>query len=89
MSPPGFPVDEDGGHLERQATAELQVAGVEGVFSSLDGDIASELEAQAERRALTSRSRALATSRIALGRRSPKAIGPGPSPGVGGAVEPS
>ncbi len=47
--PPGLPVDEDGGHLERQATAELLVAGVEGVFSSLDGDIASELEAQAER----------------------------------------
>ncbi len=49
MPPLGFPVDEDGGQLERQATAELLVAGVEGVFSSLDGDIASELEAQAER----------------------------------------
>ena len=49
MPPPGFPVDEDGGRLEREATAELQIAGVEGVFSSLDGDIASELEAQAER----------------------------------------
>ncbi len=47
--PPALPVGEDGGALERQATAELQVAGVEGVFSCLDGDIASELEAQAER----------------------------------------
>jgi nucleotide-binding universal stress UspA family protein len=49
MPAPGLPVDENGGELERQATAELQVAGVKGVFTCLDGDIASELEAQAER----------------------------------------
>jgi nucleotide-binding universal stress UspA family protein len=49
IPPPALPAGEDGGALERQATAELQVAGVEGVFSCLDGDIASELEAQAER----------------------------------------
>jgi nucleotide-binding universal stress UspA family protein len=49
VPPPRLLMDEDGGELERQATAELSVAGVEGVFASLDGDIASELEAQAER----------------------------------------
>ncbi len=47
--PSGLPLDQDGGELERQATAELRVAGVEGVFTCIDGDIASELEAQAER----------------------------------------
>ena len=47
--PPGLPMNQDGGELERQATAELRVAGVEGVFTCIDGDIASELEAQAER----------------------------------------
>ncbi len=49
MAAPGLTVDEDGGELEHRATAELQVAGVKGVFTCLDGDIASELEAQAER----------------------------------------
>jgi nucleotide-binding universal stress UspA family protein len=49
VAPRGLLVGQGGGQLERQAIAELQVAGVEGVFTCLEGDIASELEALAER----------------------------------------
>jgi nucleotide-binding universal stress UspA family protein len=46
---PGLAPDEDGGELGRQATEELQAAGVEGKFTCLEGDVAHELEAFAER----------------------------------------
>ncbi|HXW79255.1 MAG TPA: universal stress protein [Acidimicrobiales bacterium] len=49
LPPPGLVVGQGGGQLEQQATAELEVAGVEGAFTCLEGDIASELEALAER----------------------------------------
>jgi nucleotide-binding universal stress UspA family protein len=46
---PRLAVDQDGGQLERQASAELRVAGVESAFTCLEGDIALELEGLAER----------------------------------------
>jgi len=49
VPPPPLPAGQDGGQLEQQAVAELRVAGVEGVFTCLEGDIGSELEALAER----------------------------------------
>jgi nucleotide-binding universal stress UspA family protein len=49
VPPPGLSAEDDGGELEQKATEELQAAGVEGKFMCIEGDVAHELEASAER----------------------------------------
>lgn len=49
IPPPRLSADDNGGELERKATEELQAAEVDGKFTCLEGDVADELEASAER----------------------------------------
>lgn len=46
---PGLAPDEDRGELAQRVTEELQAAGIEGKFTCLEGDVARELEALADR----------------------------------------
>ena len=46
---PGMFPEDNGGELECRANEELEAAGVEGKFTCLEGDVAHELEALAER----------------------------------------